>query len=377
MKIFRRILASVFTFLILATAVPTGVSAFSGTSAHSAILIEAGGGDVIYESNADERLPMASTTKIMTALCAIESRSLTDKVKVSPAAVGVEGSSVYLTAGEELTMEDLLYALMLQSANDAAAAIAIEVSGSIEAFAELMNARARSLGLENTHFANPHGLDNEDHYTSAHDLAAITAAALKNETFRTIVSTYKHTIPNSDGGVRVLVNHNRLLRTEDNVIGVKTGFTKRSGRCLVTAAERNGVTVIAVTLSDPDDWRDHAAMLEYGLESYVCCELADPGSLAFPVSVVGGEAAFVTASNRDALSVCMNAGAAEPRRVVNLDRFIFAPVSAGDKLGYVEWFDEDGKSLGTVDLYAAETIPAHRTPGMWERITDFFSKEKS
>ena len=365
-----RTAALIFTLFIFIPSLRT--HAFSGTSAEGAILIEASGENVIYEHNADQRLPMASTTKIMTALCAIESRDIHDKVKVSPAAVGVEGSSVYLTAGEELTLEDLLYALMLESANDAAAAIAMEVSGSIEAFAGLMNERAQSLGCENTHFTNPHGLDNEEHYTSARDLARITAAALENETFRTIVSTYKHTIPMPGGGVRLLLNHNRLLRTEDDVIGVKTGFTRRSGRCLVTAAERDGVTVVAVTLHDPDDWRDHAAMLEFGLDSYRCEVLAETGSLTFPVPVAGGTSDFVTAANGERLAVCLPADSSSPRRVVNLDHFIFAPVTEGDRLGYVEWFDGDGNSIGTLDLFAKETIPARQAPTLWDRITDFF-----
>lgn len=365
-----RTAALVFTFFVFFPSLRA--HAFSGTSAEGAILIEASGGNVIYEHDADLRLPMASTTKIMTALCAVESRDIHDKVKVSPDAVGVEGSSVYLTAGEELTLEDLLYALMLESANDAAAAIAIEVSGSIEAFAGLMNERAQSLGCENTHFTNPHGLDNEEHYTTARDLAAITAAALENETFRTIVSTYKHTIPMSGGGVRLLLNHNRLLLTGKDVIGVKTGFTRRSGRCLVTAAERDDVTVVAVTLHDPDDWRDHAAMLEHGLDSYRREVLAEPGSLTFPVPVAGGTSDFVTAVNSECLTVCLPADSPAPRRVVNLDHFIFAPVTEGDCLGYAEWFDGSGKSVGKLELYAAETVPSRTQPTLWDRITDFF-----
>ncbi len=369
----RRTAAILFTLAILFPAARVG--AFSGTSAESAILIEATGENVIYEHNADHRMPMASTTKIMTALCAIESGDITRRVKISADAVGVEGSSIYLKAGEELTLEDLLYALMLASANDAAAAIAIEVSGSIDKFAELMNERARALGCENTHFTNPHGLDNEEHYTTARDLARITAAALENETFRTIVSTYKRTIPMEGGGVRLLLNHNRLLRTEENVIGVKTGFTKRSGRCLVTAAERDGVTVVAVTLHDPDDWRDHTAMLELGLDSYRCDILCEDDGLVFPVPVTGGTSDFVTARGGERIAVSLPKDAPEPRRVVNLSPFVFAPVRRGDRLGYVEWFDGDGNSLGTTELTAAESVPMRKRPTVWDRITGIFKKE--
>ena len=376
MKIIRRIAAALLAAPLLACHAVT-VNAFSGTSARAAILIEASGQNVIYESNADARLPMASTTKIMTALCVIESCPLDMKVTVTADAAGVEGSSVYLREGETLTVEDLLYAVMLASANDAATALAVAVSGSVDAFAELMNERARSLGLNNTHFTNPHGLDDEDHYTSARDLAVITAEALKNETFRKIASTYKHTIPAADGGVRMLVNHNKLLRAMDDVIGVKTGFTKRCGRCLVTAAERGGVTVIAVTLSDPDDWRDHAAMLEYALRSYKSLVLAEAGSLSFPVPVCGADADFVIAKNDEALSICVPADTPEPRRVVELYRFMFAPVMSGETLGRVSWYGADGECLGSVRLYASESVPARRTPTPFEKFKSFFAKGES
>ncbi|MBP3293400.1 MAG: D-alanyl-D-alanine carboxypeptidase, partial [Clostridia bacterium] len=208
-------------------------SAETGLSAYAAILTETSTGEILYAKNANERCPMASTTKIMTAVVALEHGDLAKPVQIAEKACGVEGSSIYLTAGEELTLEDLLYALMLESANDAAAAIAYEIAGGIEPFAELMNQTAERLGLSDSHFTNPHGLDDEAHYTTAADLAKLTAYALQNPKFRQIVSTYKHQIPlRGDEGVRVLLNHNKLLRMSEDVIGVKTGFTKRSGRCL-------------------------------------------------------------------------------------------------------------------------------------------------
>jgi D-alanyl-D-alanine carboxypeptidase len=161
-------------------------------------------------------------------------------------------------------MGDLLFGLMLRSANDAAAAIAYEISGSIEAFADKMNEKAESLGLTDTHFTNPHGLDDKEHYTTARELAIITGEALKNDTFLQIVSTKKQIITNSDGESRLLINHNKLLNMYENTIGVKTGFTKKSGRCLVGAAERDGVRLITVTINAPDDWKDHTALFDYG-----------------------------------------------------------------------------------------------------------------
>ena len=221
-------------------------------SAKSALLMEADNATVVLERNAHTRLPMASTTKIMTALVALELAAPDTVIEIDAAAVGTEGSSVYLCEGETLTLEELLYALMLESANDAAVAIAIGVAGSEEAFVDEMNRRATSLGLCNTHFANPHGLDAEAHYTTAYELALIAREALQDSLLKTIVSTRKTTIPHqSTDGVRLLVNHNKMLRQYDGCIGLKTGYTQKSGRCLVSAAERDGVTMIAVTIDSP------------------------------------------------------------------------------------------------------------------------------
>jgi D-alanyl-D-alanine carboxypeptidase len=223
-------------------------------SARSAIVVEAETGRVIWAKNAHVSLPMASTTKIMTALVALENADPEKTVSIPPDAVGVEGSSVYLYEDERLRLEDLLYAMLLESANDAAAAIAIEVGGSIEGFSEMMNAKAEELGLERTSFANPHGLDDPEHYTTAAELARIAVAAMKNESFCNIVSTYKKTIPlNETEGVRLLINHNKMLSRYDGAVGIKTGYTKKSGRCLVSAAERDHVKLICVTLNAPDD----------------------------------------------------------------------------------------------------------------------------
>ena len=320
-------------------------------SAHAAILIEAESGDVIYAKNADEKLPMASTTKIMTALVALEEGDLDRPVSIAEEACGVEGSSVYLTAGEELTLEDLLYALMLESANDAAAAIAYEIAGGIEPFAERMNRMAETIGLTASHFTNPHGLDHEAHYTTAHDLAKLTAYALKNEQFRKIVSTYRHQIPlRGDEGVRVLLNHNKLLRMSEEVIGVKTGFTKHSGRCLVSAAERDGVCVIAVTLNAPDDWRDHTALHEHGFARYHVERLAEAGQFTYEIPCPLAENGFVTVTNTDSLAVCLKNGT-EVTHCAEAPHLLLTPAAVGDVLGRVT-FTSNGKILGELPLYA-------------------------
>ena len=202
---------------------------------------------------------MTSTTKIMTGLLVCEAGETDRRVTVPAAAVGLEGSSMYLKRGETLTRRDLLYGMMLHSGNDAALTLAISVSGSEQAFVRQMNLRAQALGLRQTHFANPHGLDSGENYSSARDLAALTQAALQNQQFRTVVGTKTITCAG-----RTLTNHNKLLWRYDGCIGVKTGYTRHAGRILVSAAERGESQLIAVTLADPDDWRDHAALLDHG-----------------------------------------------------------------------------------------------------------------
>ncbi len=325
-------------------------------SASAAVLIEAESGRTVFEKNADEQRSMASTTKIMTGILALELEDPKTLVTVSPRAVGVEGSSIYLYQNEQLTMEDLIYAVMLESANDAAAAVAIEVAGSIDAFAELMNEKAEELGLTHTHFENPHGLDAEEHYTSARDLAQLARYALQNEEFCRIVSTQRRVIPlrGSDGS-RLLLNHNRLLRTYSGAIGVKTGFTKKSGRCLVSAAERDGVRLIAVTLNAPDDWRDHTAMLNYGFSCLQRVALAREQAVSVSVPVVGGTASSVLVSNDTALSVTLSKNAEEPVLVLELRSFYYAPVQAGETLGRAVWYLDDTE-IGSVELKAMETV---------------------
>jgi len=340
-------------------------------SAQAAILLECESGQVVYEKSSQTRLPMASTTKIMTALVAIESADLSMAVSIPTEAVGVEGSSVYLTAGETLTMEELLYAMMLESANDAAAAIACTIGGSIDSFAALMNEKAAALGLKDTHFTNPHGLDNPEHYTTAADLARLTAYALKNPTFAAIVSTYKKTIPLKDGeGTRLLLNHNRMLKQWEDVIGVKTGFTKHSGRCLVSAARQNGVQMVAVTLNAPDDWQDHRSLLNYGFSQYEAVTLALPGDFAVELPCVSAPDGIITATNTEELTIVLPAGT-EVTHVMESRRLHFPPIAAGDVVGCVRFFAGD-QLLGELPLTACcdVTLPA-RKPSLIERLLDF------
>ena len=228
-------------------------------SAACAALIDGRTGQTLYEKDADRRALIASTTKIMTGLLVCEEPELDREVTVPAAAAGLEGSSMYLRCGETISLRALLFGMMLHSGNDAALTLAISVSGSEQAFVRQMNLRAQTLGLRQTHFANPHGLDSGENYSSARDLAMLAQTALQNQQFRTVVGTKTITCAG-----RALTNHNKLLWRYDGCIGVKTGYTRHAGRILVSAAERGESQLIAVTLADPDDWRDHAALLDYG-----------------------------------------------------------------------------------------------------------------
>ena len=264
----RSLIIPFVLLLSLSYAFPHAYASNLAPSAEAAILMEASQNKVIYEKNADAKLPMASTTKIMTAVTVLEFFTPETKMTVPADAVGTEGTSASLEAGEVYTLRDLLIALLLQSANDAAVAIAVNAAGSVDDFAVLMNRTANHMGLTNTNFKNPHGLPDGEHYTTARDLAMITSHALKNECIKEIVAMQKASILSEGGKVRYFRNHNKMLSLYEGANGVKTGYTKASGRCLVSSAERDGVTLIAVTLNCPNDWREHTAMLDHGFSIF-------------------------------------------------------------------------------------------------------------
>ena len=345
-------------------------------SARAAILIDADSGAVLLQKNSDKKMRMASTTKIMTALIALEHcGDITRTVSVSPKAVGVEGSSVYLCEGEQLTLEELLYAMLLESANDAAAAIAIEIGGSIAGFAQMMNDKATALGLYDTHFANPHGLDDDEHYTTARSLAIITAEAMKNETFKEIVSTYKKTIPMGGAdGARLLINHNKLLNNYQGAVGVKTGYTKQSGRCLVSAAERDGLSLICVTLNAPDDWSDHRTLLDYGFSLYESRTLCEADEIKFKLPVVGGDPECVVLTNTQAVKITVPKGAPEAECRIEAFDFEYAPIDQGEICGKAT-FLINGNRIAEVPLsaqYAVDQVKYKNS--ILERLWMLFKK---
>ena len=336
-------------------------------SAKSAVLLDASTKNIICQKDAHTKRAMASTTKIMTALVAAELCELDRIVSVNAGAVGVEGSSVYLYAGEKLTMYELLCAMLLESANDAAAAIAFEVGGSIDGFCDIMNNKAKELNLKNTHFTNPHGLYDEEHYTTAYELALIARELLEHEELRKIVSTKKMTIGTSDSTQRVLYNHNKMLSMYDGAIGVKTGFTKKSGRCLVSAAERDGLTLIAVTIDAPDDWSDHKKLLDIGFENLSSLPLCEKGNVATTLGVIGGKEESISLAYADTLSVTVPKYKASKIKysIECYTRYLFAPISYGAVVGKAVFY-LDGEIVATTELVSCAEIERR------DKRTDFF-----
>jgi D-alanyl-D-alanine carboxypeptidase len=299
----------------------------SAISAQKAILLDAVTGRILYEKDADSRSLIASTTKIMTALIVCEQCNVLDRVRIPKEAVGIEGSSMYLQEGEILSVQELLYGLMLHSGNDAAVALAIYCGGTAEGFVERMNDKAKVLGMENTHFENPNGLDSPEHYSTAEDLAALTAYAMKNPIFAKTVSTKTVLV-----GSRSLRNHNKLLWRLDGADGVKTGYTRAAGRILVSSAVRNERRLIAVTINDGDDWNDHIALHNTGFSDYTPQLLVAEGECLGSVSVICGEQAYVNVLADDDFWYSLSDNE-QPYILLSEPGFAYAPVIEGQIAG--------------------------------------------
>ena len=344
----KRCLGCLLTTFMMFSSFPCQSLAVS-TSATSAILMDADSRRVLYEQNADAEMLIASTTKILTALIAIESCSLSDTVTVSRNAAGTEGSAMYLTAGEKLPLETLLYGVMLCSGNDAAVAVAEHVAGSCEKFADRMNARAAELGMENSSFANPNGLDHERHYSTARDMARLACAAMENKTLMRIASTKSITISG-----RTMTNHNKLLNWQEGCLGLKTGYTRAAGRTLVSCAERNGQRLVAVTLQDGNDWADHQALYEYGFSQWSLHTCARKGETVSHETVANGHLRRVPLVAAD--TVRFPLGQEERMETeIRLDRPLIAPLTAGEAVGEAV-FSLNGREVGRTALLAGTDI---------------------
>lgn len=341
----------VFMVLIFLTN-PVKASAI-GTSATGAILINGDTGSVIYEQNAYEKLPMASTTKIMTALLLCENADLEKEITVTDEMVRVEGSSMGLLPGDRVTFHDLLYGMLLASGNDAANTTAISIGGSVDGFVKMMNQKASQLGLKDTSFQTPSGLDGDNHYTTARDLAILARYAMQNESFYKAASSQSAVLNYGNPPYRrSLTNHNKLLQSFNGAVGVKTGFTKKSGRCLVSAAKRDGKYVIAVTLRDPNDWADHACLLEYGLNQLTPTNVS-PQTSNYTVKVLKGVKEEILLEIKP---ITLGLGINEDISCkVKLPKKLPAPVRKGQKIGYVHYL-KNGEIIKTVDILSPEDI---------------------
>lgn len=332
-------------------------------SAEKAILMDAATGRVLYEKNADGQSLIASTTKIMTALIVCQQCNVLDRVRIPAEAVGVEGSSMYLKEGEILTVQELLYGLMLHSGNDAAVALAIYCGGTVEGFAGLMNDKARSLGLENTHFVNPNGLDAPGHYSTARDLAVLAAYAMSDPIFAQTVSTKQVKC-----GERYLTNHNKLLWQVEGAEGVKTGYTKAAGRILVSSASRDGRRLVCVTINAPSDWSDHAALLNEGFEAYAVERIVKKGQVLGTIQVVGGEDSAVELIAGEDFSYSLRAEE-EPRLELPEQTFVYAPVAKGGEAGFAYVMLSDAV-IGRIPLVYGETVEqkTEEKQSLWDRL---------
>ncbi len=360
-----------FTFLyggIRAIASASYASAYNQTSAKSMCTMEATSKRVLYSKNMNEKLAMASTTKIMTAITAIENCDDLDKpFEISPLSVGISGTSLYLRKGEVLTMRDLLYGLMLVSGNDASVAIGEKVGGNVKNFVQLMNETAQKIGAENTHFDNTHGLDSKTHYTTAYDLALITSYAMQNPVFQEIVSTDHIKITNQDGKTRYLKNKNKLLSTLDGCNGVKTGFTDDAGRCFVGSCQRNGMTVVCVVLNCGPMFEEASSLLNHAFEEYHLIDLTSGYAYKDKIKVIEGEAEYVRIGTLGKYLYPLKTDEFKKvKYVYNIQDSIEASVSKGSEVGEVQIFIDKDLHFSE-KIYTMENV---RRNSIWQKLKD-------
>ena len=365
----KQIIAALLALVILTPAVHAGATCPPELSAISAILIDGETGRVLFEKNAHEQRAIASITKLMTALVAVESgMSLQDEVVIKPEWTGIEGSSIYLQAGETVTFEMLLYGLLLHSGNDAAVAVAGYCYGGMDSFVEQMNIKAAELGMTQTHFKNSNGLSEEGHYSTAYDMALLGRACTENETVSKIVRTKSVVY-----GKRVFTNHNKLLWRCDGCTGMKTGYTELAGRTLVSSVQRDGRTLIAVTLCAPSDWEDHEKLYKYGFETYSRRMLCAKGEVAANVPVRGSIVPFVKAVTADEVAYPVSMKETV-RTEIALPNTLDGPVEKGILLGQIYFYSGDrliGKT-GLISEKAVHSEIAERS-GLIQRLLEHFN----
>ncbi len=363
-----------FIFIFITIISPFLGFTYPSPSADSAVLIDSKTGRVMYSKKPDLKRPMASTTKIMTALLAIEYGDLNSKVKVKDNAVGVEGSSIYLSKNEEILLKDLIYGLMLRSGNDAAVAIAEHISGSVDKFISLMNKKAKDIGANNTNFVNPHGLHDPNHYSTAYDMAIIAREAMKLDFFREVSKT-KTWVANREIN-QYFSNKNDVVWEYKGGDGVKIGYTRSSGRCLVASATRNEMQLIAVVLNDGNWFNDCYNMLDYGFENYKPALLLTKGQFLKKVEILDGHREYLNILCEDDLVIPLKDGERERIKIaLNVSDTFQAPVYKGQELGNIQVF-LDGKLLYTAEIKSkAEVSKRNPKINFIKFIKSIFSNE--
>ncbi len=349
-----------FLFSILIIFLFTSVYGYASDlpeiSAKSAIVISADTGEIVFEKNPYQKLPMASTTKIMTSILALEYGANEQYFIVTDEMVAVEGSSIGLLPSDKISLKTLVKGMLLESGNDAANSVAHIVGGTIPDFIALMNYKANEIGMNSTSFETPSGLDGENHYSSAYDMALLGAYSIKNPAFRQICSSKEQVVYyGSEPYRRVFINNNKLLNDYSGTFGIKTGFTKKSGRCLVSAVERDNKTLVAVTLNAPDDWNDHMKMYDYSFEKVYSIDLSDDLQ-DLCINVVGGKDNEVRLSiaQKPAITTINKDFVYEYK--VFMKPFEYAPINKGDVLGFIEFYDNSDKLIATTDICADSSV---------------------
>ena len=365
------ILIFAFTFSVYSAEEPT-------SSAHSAVLINADTKEIIYAKNAYDKHSMASTTKIMTSILAIESGRFSEVVTVGK--IQSEGSSIGLKEGYKLTLESLTYGMMLESGNDAAEVVAEFLAGTEEEFSHLMNDKALEIGMTSTNFITASGLDSEGHYSTAYDMALLGTYAIENPIFREICSTKNKTVRFIEPDVSMTFsNHNKLLSWCDGVFGIKTGFTKKSGRCLVTACERSGATLVAVTLNAGDDWNDHVKLYDYGFNTIDASEVYI--RLPDSIKVYGGiEKEISVELDKNPVPISLKNDNGKLTQKIYLPKFLYAPIKTGDIIGRADLY-KDGRFISSYHIKASDGIdsiePLPEKKSIWSKIADKFKNYKT
>lgn len=372
-KLYQGLVLSIFIFLILLMPNNSRITPVIAESRSSEIVIEASSGRVLYGNNIDTRLPMASTTKIVTALVILEQMNPDSVIAIPSKAVGVEGSSIYLKANDKWKVKDLLYGLMLRSGNDAASALAIACGGSVEGFAKMMNAKATSIGLTNSNFTNPHGLHEDNHYTSAYDLAMLTREAMKYNLFREIVSTKTYAYSNSDNIRSIFVNKNKMLNCYSGANGVKTGYTKAAGRCLVSSAKRNNMQLITVTLNCNNMWGESMRIMNESFDKFRMFEVLQEGEMIGEATVTNSRRRTTMLTSHESFYYPISHD--ELANLVYETDFIVlkAPVKEGEIAGQIKIYLNNHLIFKT-NAYTIESI---NDKGVRDHLRDLVDKWKS